>query len=286
MVAWPSAAAPATRGSRASTPEEDARQMERARQLAATCKHWRQGVFRTIETPHFVIFHDWEPSEGDFLKQETEAAYSCIARFFEIPVSENVFVGKLALYMFSARKDFFDFTRNVARIDVKEDVDLLGYYNPGVRHRLSFIAMWKPGDAVERRSKLKWGYVFAHELSHAFVARHRGSGRLPDWLNEGLAEMTAHTVLPDLATMARAKKVASQVSSIRPIFAEGDMKDARWYPVMETAVRMLSKDRGKFLEMFDLIKAGTPGEEALRQIYGMDYGQLEAAWFKYVKSGG
>jgi hypothetical protein len=57
------------------------------------------------------------------------------------------------------------------------------------------------------------------------------------------------------------------------------MPSGDWYPVMQTMVELLiAQDHAAFKQMFDAIKDGTDGEDALKKYFNIDYDQLMSNW--------
>ena len=84
--------------------------------------------FNELQTTHFIVFTDWDPQEYNFLKVNVEAAYSAVSGQFNIPVKENIFVGKLPVFMFAKQTDFQKFATDY---DSTAAADTLqGYYTP------------------------------------------------------------------------------------------------------------------------------------------------------------
>src|SRR5690606_8426968 len=118
-----------------------------------------------------------------------------------------------------------------------------------------------------------------HEFVHAFVARYRGNGFVPRWLNEGLAELIAEKVHSRPLAVERARRMARSGQSIAEIFNDRHLPGPEMYPVMMTLVQALhEEDPDRFVELLHRIKAGEPPERALRELFGVDYLGLEAAW--------
>jgi hypothetical protein len=237
-----------------------------------------------IQTPHFLIFTDWDPREYEFLKTYVEAAYAAVSRQFDIPVKENVFVGKLPVYMLNRQQDFLNFARQIDQFPANDQV--AGYYwgrTDGIGH----LVMWKPdlkmaGNNVHV-AEVQWAYVLTHEFTHAFVARYRTNAPIVTWLNEGVAEVIASSQFPRRDAQEFAARMARQHASIASIFTESH-PSGEWYPVMRTLVEtLIARDRKAFLAMFDDLKEGMPIEEALQKHYHWTLPMLEAAWRQYVK---
>lgn len=266
-----------------STPAQDAAAVASYKADAAEAAKAMNWTYDSFETDHFLVFTDWDPRERNFLQTNLEAAYRAVSRQFDIPVKENVFVGKLPVYMFAKQADFQRFLYQTVGLQAGET--LLGIY-AGKSDGSGFLTLFKPKvdgpntSGAERR----WARTLTHEFTHAFIARYRTNRRIPRWLNEGTAEVIADGLFPDPDTRRWAMLMAGGDRPISQIFDDNYMPPGEYYPVMETMVQALVReDRSKFLKLFNAIKTGTPGEKAMKEIYGVDYEQFEAAWRKFMK---
>lgn len=241
--------------------------------------------FGTIETPHFLIFTDWNKGEYDFLKTNVEAAYEAVSRQFEIPVKENVFIGKLPIYMFTKHEVFKKFARDLDSFDAPDGV--AGYYQ-GSSLGFGHMVMWKPDIAASngniRAAEKQWAYVLTHEFTHAFVARYRTNVFIPRWLNEGVAEVVAYQKFPRPYIYPLVRERAKQKPSIQDFFIDKGSLLAADYHVAQTVVETMIVGNPKtFLSYFNDIKDGMKPEEALQKNYKTDLPGLETAWRKYIK---
>jgi hypothetical protein len=254
--------------------------MAAARNDAKTVSDQMHIDLKQVETDHFLIFTDWDPAGCVFLKKNLEAAYNVVSRQFEIPPIENIFVGKLPVYMFNNHGDFLRFGRTFDNLPTNRK-DIAGYYH-GRAQLLAHLAMSKPdptGFATGRQIEFAWAYTLTHEFTHAFVARYRSPRRIPTWLNEGIAEVIASRQFPVNVRRA-AIEYAQTHDSLESLFDDSaGMQPASMYPVMRTLTEvLLARDGQKFLQMFDELKAGATGARALKDAYGWTFSDLEAAW--------
>jgi hypothetical protein len=266
------------------TKEEAADAIASFKKAAAEIENVLHVKFGTIETPHFLVFTDWDKREYDFLKTNVEGAYTTVSRQFEIPTSDNVFIGKLPVFMFASHDDFKKYANQIDEFDVPENV--AGYYM-GNTKGFGHMAMWKPdvqkaGGNV-REAEKRWAYTLTHEFTHAFVARYRSNGFVPRWLNEGLAEVVASRQFPRPLVYPTVREEARKRKSIQPLFEQKSLLQADDYPVVQTVVEaMLAGDSRAFLRFFNDIKDGMKPDEALQKEYKVDNKGLEAAWRKYL----
>jgi hypothetical protein len=262
------------------TPEQNAAAMADARRNATEIQKSLEVEFTELQTPHFLIFTDWPASEQEFLKSNLEAAYAVVSRAFDIPVHENVFIGKLPIYMFDKPDDFKKFAKEFDEVYLPDGV--AGYF-AGHSDGAGHMAMWKPnytgGAARSRDAVNQWAYTLTHEFTHAFVARYRTNKNIPTWLNEGIAETIASGQFPRPNTRAYAKRLARYTDSLEDIFSENGFKGPDAYPIMQTLVQtLIAQNRASFLPMFNSIKDGADPEAALKEFYNLDYASLESAW--------
>lgn len=265
------------------TPAEHAAAIARARVAAKVLADEFGMKTREIETDHFLIFTDWDEREFDFLKRNVELAYAVVARQFNMSPRDNIFVGKLPIYMFSTKGTFLKFGTNVDRIPMSR---FMGGYYRGSEEGIGHMAMPKPdiknGDVAE--AERMWGYILVHEFTHAFVARYRTNRKVPTWINEGLAEVIASRAFPDKDRSRDARWAARYDDSIADIFDDDIPKTSYQYPVMQTLVELLLADNPRgFLNMFNAIKDGTEPREALAKSFRTDYVELEVVWRNKVK---
>jgi hypothetical protein len=270
------------------TPEQSEAAMKRARENGQKVQSELGIKLTEVETDHFLLFTDWDPREHAFLKKNLEDAYRVVSKQFDMSPKDNIFVGKLPVYMFAKLRDFQRFARKYDDFPLPPDSRVAGYYR-GNDQGMGHMAMWKPdesltggGDAVP--PERMWGYVLVHEFTHAFIARYRSNEFIPRWLNEGIAEVIAsgEIQLPDRRRMAR--EAAVQNMDVMFLFDDANMPEGKHYPVMQSMVELLVKtDRKQFIKFVDAIKDGTEPEEALKAIYKTDYEGFVRAWREYAK---
>lgn len=262
------------------TPEQAADAVARA-DAAAEKSLKKLGVnARRLESNHFVIYTDWDAVDDEFLTGALEDAYALVAGEFGIPIYENIFVGKLPVYMFEEHATFMRYARE---LDGHREFQstVAGYYT-GRSDGMGKLVMSRPRQTEQIGLELArqiWRRNLTHEFSHAFFARYRSNAFVPRWLNEGLAEVIAEKVYPRHGALSTARRIARANASIASIFDDKVLAGPEMYPVMMTLVQALyEEDPKRFMEYIDRIKTGENPQKALRDLYEVDYRGLEAAW--------
>ena len=273
-----------------STPEEDAASVALSRKRKDEAQAELKVNLAEVESPHFLIYTDWAPGDYGFLKDQCEGAYRVVCKQFDRSPKDNVFVGKLPIYMFAKQATFRKFAETVDEVTLPETV--LGYFVPV--DEMGHMAMWKPGigsgssagigaGATLADAQRNWGRTLVHEFSHAFIHRYKSNARIPRWLNEGTAEVISESVLPTSNYYYWAREAAQQDVDLLPLFSDRNMPTGQMYPVMMTLVEfMVRRDRTKFLAMFNDMKDGTAAEDALKKAFNVDDAGLVKAWHAYA----
>jgi hypothetical protein len=264
------------------TPEQHAAAVAKAKAVAAAVADKFHYEFSTLETPHFVIFTDWK-SEHDYLTKLCEEAYTTVSTEFNIPVRENVFVGKLPVFMFASQGGFAQWAAEVDGFPKPVPAGLAGYFtahDDGSGH----MAMFRPTrDVSENDPKGQFAHTLTHEFTHAFLARYRTNGQVPRWLHEGIAEYISYKRYPRKVAYPYAKYMAGKPFAFDAMFDDKKMPGAELYPVMQTMVEALVKEDAKgFVRMFNDVKDGVDPEVAIKRQYKVTYKDFEQAWRKYA----
>lgn len=231
-----------------------------------------------LETPHFLIWTDWAKAEHDALRSWCEAMYTVVSRRFGMPPQANVFPGKCPVFCMRSKKRF----RKVARLlDDYDATDALGYTSSSSNGHVHVVVRRQGGSIAGRDA---FAATLIHETTHAFLHRYRTYKRVAPWLNEGLANFVAETVLGERCSNAETAAAAARAivdggHSIEAIFSNDDALDARYYPVAHSLVAFLiERDAEAFARLIDDIKLGQPVEDALERQYHMNLPALDAEW--------
>jgi hypothetical protein len=135
-------------------------------------------------------------------------------------------------------------------------------------------------------SELDWGRkALVHELAHLVVhqATFGPYGRLPVWLDEGLAMYSEGELDPVFGSYLEEAILKNELVSVRslcsPFSAYSDkarLSYAESYSLVEYLLDNYGRD--KMLDLLTLLKEGSTYDEALTQVYGFDIDGLDVRW--------
>lgn len=252
-------------------PAEIAANQKRAKDMAEQAKSFAPAL-RLVETKHFLIFSSWPPAQNGALAELCEKMYRTCCAQFDIRETENVFAGKCPVFLF-CQKDQFE--RFAADVDRAGTTQAAGYvkFSAGSYCHIVINAIHTYDRFCE---------VLVHEGSHAFMSRYLSSRILPQWLNEGLADYLAATVLPRSAAAQRHRKAARQALreniDVTYIFRRLSVDDFDYGIAQSIVCFMIETNRRGFVKFVTLIKEGKSENEALKESFDCTHQQLLERW--------
>jgi hypothetical protein len=123
--------------------------------------------------------------------------------------------------------------------------------------------------------------VLVHETSHGFIHRYKTSIDVPPWMNEGIADWVAGTVVGKLDDDVQSRQLDAieQIRATRTLggnfFANNADLSSWQYGTASSMVEMLLRvDPKKYRKLVDNVKEGLDSEAALRDAYGIGFAEL------------
>jgi hypothetical protein len=245
----------------------------------------RMGAGTTLlETDHFLIYSDLPGPMRQRVGEWAEAMYAALHREFGFAAEGDVFLAKCPLFCWKSMARFQRFARV---FDGQDGRNAVGYTRSIERNGHVHIVLFLSG-----RTEAEYDAFVAtlvHEGAHAFVHRLGSTRLIPHWVNEGLAEWTAESVLGDRCPAGeKADLLAAQyvrfnwpighfLRDVGPIAVHD-------YPLaMSVVSHLIAVDRDRWRRFVALLKEGRVLPDALAEAYdGLDLAGLEAAWRTWV----
>jgi hypothetical protein len=145
-----------------------------------------------------------------------------------------------------------------------------------------------PGYASERVLTRDLSRVLRHELAHVALQRYLGAARVPRWFTEGYATWAAGQLDTDAAWLLRVAFLMQRAPPLDSLVLDWPrgQADARIaYLLSASAIEYLVENGGEraltlFLERW---RESGDFDAALRDTYGLTFGQLERYWGRAVR---
>ena len=255
-------------------------------------RQMRQITSRThrIETAHFVIYSAWSKTDDTKLKSIYEKLYTALCKQFDMPATENIWIGKLSVFAFWEKKDFVKFYVNVCGLS-KERAQKSG----GVAGSRGWYQYVNLGPVMSKgRSKAsartRFYKLLVHESTHAFTKRYIKYKRVTSWLNEGIAEVLSAMLVPASNTSQRLQAAHTLVKQgkgakfLPMLTAQNIPIEYEYYGAAQSLARfLLSKGKIKFIQLVSEFKNGSGSEDALRKVYGLSHKTLLQQWARQIR---
>ncbi len=230
-----------------------------------------------IETDYFLFYTDLPPKEAYEWQRLLDLMYQRVSYLLEIPEGVNVFKGKALVFFFKDKQGFVDFEREFYQNSVTYEAGICHQHFSGeVR-----IAFYQIDDEPQLRQ------VMVHEAAHGVVHRFRSPRRIDSWLNEGIAEWTAYSVInykqPFKWKKQQSAEAVKQAGRIDPaFFSDQDFKPDFYGTSLAMVELLLRRGRPKFIAFIHGIKDGLTWQESLAEHYDMSPDELVRAYGRSI----
>jgi hypothetical protein len=255
-----------------------------------------------VETAHFIVFSGIGPAPSKpgapptgvdkAIGETMERMYKVLCTQFDIAQDETVWVGKCGLFLLTMPdkhdrnipdKQFYNFVTKVDHLPEAIAKGAAGYFRSSALQ--SYIVMKPSPD--DKWDLDYWKVALIHESTHAFLWRYVSNRPVPLWLNEGIAETSAATIMDSRALTFRlreANRAAFKGRDVTPVFKTVGLGDFD-YGIAQSWVRfLLLKDHKAFIKFVTLCKQGTNDEEAMRESFKFGHEDFLRAWAGWAKT--
>lgn len=237
-------------------------------------------ALETAETHEFLVATDIPAGQMAPYLANLDAMHDLLCDLYGIPRGEPVWLGKCLVVAFLREDDFRAFE---ARFFAAVPRGVHGLCHQRSDGRV--IMVCHRGDDAAA-----FGHMLVHETSHGFNHRWMSPERLPNWLNEGIAEWVGTQVVPACrqVPLKEARAVALLQGSRRlgdDFFDPGPDFHIQpdQYGMASGLVKFLvTRDRRKFAAFVRGIKEGLDAEESLRGAYRAGLPDLVRAFGKSI----
>lgn len=256
--------------------EQHEAEVERLERFVAEVQKVFPGL-RVSHTHEFLVVTDIPPNLMAPYLATLDTMHDLLCDLYGIPRGEPVWKGKCLVIAFLAEADYVAFEGKFMRVQSRGTHGLCHQGSDG-----RVIMACHRGD-----DEATFAHMLVHETSHGFNHRWMSPTRLPNWLNEGIAEWVAARVVPKSNQVQLKEALASEYMRSRgdlgPDYFERPNIAVEQYGIASSMVRMLAgRDAKRFGNFVTSVKEGMPVEEALRQFYKYDLDGLVQAYGKMV----
>lgn len=255
------------------TAEQHAAEVEQLQAFVARVRQDFPGL-QSRETHEFLFVTDIpEQVIGPYVAS-LDSMHDVLCDLYGIPRGEPLWKGKCLVIAFQREEDFHAFEERFMQTTAPRGVH--GLCHQATNGRV-VMACHRGSDAGA------FAHMLVHETSHGFNHRWMSPRRIPNWLNEGLAEWVGRQVVPTSRQVpvkeARARAFMQQTRSLGPDFFTAENIEPIQYGIASLLVKFLvARDPKRFAEFIRGIKEGMTPEESLEAAFQGSLADLIAAF--------
>lgn len=260
------------------TDEEHAAALKKSRELVDEVLSLFPGT-KLIETEHFLFVTNIPAEQVQPLVASLDRMYDWMCQLYGVPRKHKVWLGgKAPIFAFLEHSEFDAFEDRFfpdARQSLRTLANVYGLSHLSTSGEV-VIACFRGNDPND------FGQMLVHETSHGFVHRYKTKARLPNWIDEGMADLTGAEMVPASAAVKNrelraAQQIAQQQSLDGMLTAE---RIEPWqYGVASSLNRfLLQSNRDSYVQFIEALKEGQKWDEALQNSYKSTPEELLAAY--------
>jgi hypothetical protein len=300
----PGGGAPGLRGRRARDLAEKQRQQSTERMQANGVEPWpvltadehaeqraaleafvadAQKVFPALQitqTHEFIVATDIPAGQMAPFLASLDTMHDFLCDLYGIPRGEPVWLGKCLVVAFVSEDEFQAFE---GRFFEGAPRGVHGLCHQRGDGRV-IMACHRGTDASA------FAHMLVHETSHGFNHRWMSPVRVPNWLNEGIAEWVGTQVVPACRQVPLKEARAFELMRTRRTVGDGFFDpgpdvhiEPDQYGIASSLVRfMVARDRKKFAAFVQGIKEGLDVETSLKESFRASLGELLQAYGKAI----
>jgi hypothetical protein len=221
------------------------------------------------ETQHFLVVSDIPPQQIAPYIASLDRMYDFMCQLYGVPKKHKVWLGgKAPIFAFLGREEFEAFEERYFP-EAKETIRALGNV-----YGLSHLS--KTGEVTiscfRGNNPNDFGQMLVHETSHGFIHRYKTKAQLPNWVDEGMADLVGAEMVPaSTAVRNREMKAIEQIAQQRSLggMLKADRIEGWQYGAASNLNRfLLQSNRQNYVRFIEALKEGMKWDEALKDAYG------------------
>jgi hypothetical protein len=238
---------------------------------------------KLYETEHFLFTTNMPPDQVGLYVAYLDKMYEWMFRLYGVPKGHKVWLGgKAPIFAFLERDQFESFENKYfpdARQALGTLTNVYGLCHQSLRGEV-VIACYRGDDPND------FGQMLVHETSHGFIHRYKTKAQLPNWVDEGMADLIGAEMVPASKTVKnRELKAVAQLAQQRSLggLLTSPRIQAWQYGMASNLNRfLLESNRQGYVRFIECLKEGMKFEEALRDAYGSTPDEMLTSYARWI----
>lgn len=235
------------------------------------------------ETEHFLFTSNMPREQVGPYVAYLDRMHNWMCRLYGIPEGHKVWLGgKVPIFAFVEREQFESFEEKYfpeSRQQLGSLTNIYGLCHQSIRGEV-VIACFRGDDAND------FGQMLVHETSHGFIHRYKTKARLPNWVDEGMADLIGAEMVPASKTVSDREFKAVARLAQQPSLG-GMLSAARiqpWQYGLASSLNrfLLQSNRQSYVRFIENLKEGLKWDEALRDAYGSTPDEMLVHYARWI----
>jgi hypothetical protein len=220
------------------------------------------------ETENFLFTSNMPPEHAGPCIASLDQMHRYMCQLYGVKRGQNVwFGGKAPIFAFLEKQQFEAFEERFfpeARQSLAAVANIYGLCHLSKNGEV-VISCYRGNDPND------FGQMLVHETSHGFIHRYKTKAQLPNWVDEGMADLVGAEMVPDSTAVRKREYMAmlrlAEQPSLGGMLAAERISDWQYGLASNLNRFLLQADRDSYVRFIEALKEGMKWEEALREAY-------------------
>jgi hypothetical protein len=266
----------------AESKDDHATALARSRAMVDEVKNLLPGT-ELYETERFLIVSNMPTEQVGPYVTYLDRMYEWMCRLYGVSPEHKVWLGgKAPIFAFIERGQFEAFEDKYfpeARAALRSLGNVYGLCHLSPRGDV-IIACYRGNDPHD------FGQMLVHETSHGFIHRYKTKAQLPNWVDEGMADLIGAEMVPASTAVRnrelKALNVLIQQRSLGGMLSAKRIESWQYGAASSLNRFLLETNRECYVRFIEALKEGMKWEEALREAYGSSPEELLAHYGRRI----
>jgi hypothetical protein len=238
---------------------------------------------KLYETERFLFVSNMPAEQVGPYVAYLDRMYDWMCRLYAVSPEHKVWLGgKAPIFAFLERAQFEDFEDKFfpeARTALRALGNVYGlcHLSP---HGEVIISCYRGNDPND------FGQMLVHETSHGFIHRYKTKAQLPNWIDEGMADLIGAQMVPASTAVRnrefKALNMLVERRSLGGMFAAKRIESWQYGAASSLNRFLLQTSRESYVRLIEALKEGMKWEDALRDAYGSTPDELLAHYGRRI----
>jgi hypothetical protein len=264
------------------TEEQHTKALEKSREMVSEALTLFPGT-EQYETESFIVVSNIPPQQIGPYIASLDRMYEYMCKLYGVEQDHKVWLGgKAPIFAFLEKPQFEAFEERFypeARESLREMTNIYGLCHMKGTGEVA-ISCYRGNDPHN------FGQMLVHETSHGFIHRYKTKVKLPNWVDEGMADLVGAEMVPSSTTVKNRELKAIQQLAQQGSFAgmlSAKRIESQHYGMASNLNRfLLQTNRGNYVAFIEALKEGQKWEEALQTAYKSTPDQLLTAYARWI----